>query len=167
MGVPALEIFVETSNQWRRMQINELLTQYFVHPCYVRGMGPVWIMHGCEGDFIFLATKCGQHHVSWINAVHEVWRESCCVFAFIHRLVVKIVRNIQLLQNGGYNTCGRDIFVWLDTRQAHGWSPFHRLASVCNYFSALGKPVFNLICVRKKVSDTLHSHFCEIVSSSV
>jgi len=47
--------------------------------------------------------------------VNEVRWKSCRVFAFIHRLIVKIVSDVKLLQNSRNNARGRDIFVRLYT----------------------------------------------------
>jgi len=99
--------------------------------------------------------------------VNKVRRESCGVFAFIHRLVIQIVSDIKLLQNSSDNTRRRNVFVWLDARQPQGRPPLNGLTSVSNYFSAFCKPVFDLICVAKKVSNTLNCYFREIVSSAI
>lgn len=78
-------------------------------------MRPVRVVHRCESYIFILTVEGCQHHVGRVDAVDVVWRESRVLLALVNRLLIVIVRDIQLLQNRGHYVLGADILVGLNT----------------------------------------------------
>jgi len=67
MGVPTLEALVQCLDEWRTVQINELLAKDFVHESDVCSVRPVRVVYSREGDTLLLTLNCSEHHVSRVN----------------------------------------------------------------------------------------------------
>ena len=67
MGVPTLEALVQCLDEWRTVQIDELLAKDFVHERDVCSVRPVRVVYSSEGDTLLLTFNCSEHHVSRVN----------------------------------------------------------------------------------------------------